>query len=584
MHLTDIVSEFARTGDRPALLFGSGRSLSYAELDEQMRRFANRLGHGEKRLVAIAAEASEHAIVAYLAALRSGHAVAMLPPCDERIWDDFIDAFQPDFTFRRADGRWRLIEESRPGKDREAIHPDLALLLMTSGSSGAAKAVRLSHANLDANSRSIAAYLELSSTDRAALVLPLHYSYGLSVLNSHLIAGGSIFFPGTSVTDGDFISIIDESGCTNLSGVPYSYELLERSNFRTSHTRALRLMTVAGGKLDSDLIRLYRDHMRAKGGRFFVMYGQTEATARIAFVPPESLSDDEQRIGLSIPGGSLTLADDEGRPITQSGISGELIYRGPNVMMGYGIERSDLARGAEIEALSTGDIAVRDEQGFFRIVGRKSRFAKIAGLRIGFDVMEQALLREGIAAAVLGDDAGLQVYVVDAGSLKRAQAILAEASGLPANLISATARARLPRLASGKIDYAGLKEETRKRRAKTPRGVGHGAGCLCPRILSPRRQPQGQFHLARRRFAAFPAVGDRARTSWRCCSRRLGTHDDRRAWHAPAGGVSGEARRGKRGTGRPGAESRRNPVGGDPARDVLAHSRRFRRNDAAGRL
>lgn len=466
MHLTDIVSEFARTGDRPALLFGSGRSLSYAELDEQMRRFANRLGHGEKRLVAIAAEASEHAIVAYLAALRSGHAVAMLPPCDERIWDDFIDAFQPDFTFRRADGRWRLIEESRPGKDREAIHPDLALLLMTSGSSGAAKAVRLSHANLDANSRSIAAYLELSSTDRAALVLPLHYSYGLSVLNSHLIAGGSIFFPGTSVTDGDFISIIDESGCTNLSGVPYSYELLERSNFRTSHTRALRLMTVAGGKLDSDLIRLYRDHMRAKGGRFFVMYGQTEATARIAFVPPESLSDDEQRIGLSIPGGSLTLADDEGRPITQSGISGELIYRGPNVMMGYGIERSDLARGAEIEALSTGDIAVRDEQGFFRIVGRKSRFAKIAGLRIGFDVMEQALLREGIAAAVLGDDAGLQVYVVDAGSLKRAQAILAEASGLPANLISATARARLPRLASGKIDYAGLKEETRKRRAK----------------------------------------------------------------------------------------------------------------------
>ncbi|RUM19347.1 AMP-dependent synthetase [Rhizobium vallis] len=466
MLLTDIVSEIARTEDRPALLFGGGRSLSYAELDEQMRRFANRLGHGEKRLVAIAAEASEHATVAYLAALRSGHAVAMLPPCDERIWDDFIDAFQPDFTFRRADGRWRLIEDIRPGKDRPAIHPDLALLLMTSGSSGAAKAVRLSRANLDANSRSIAAYLELSSSDRAALVLPLHYSYGLSVLNSHLIAGGSIFFPGTSVTDGDFVRIIDENGCTNLSGVPYSYELLERSDFRTSQTRALRLMTVAGGKLDSDLIRLYRDHMRAQGGRFFVMYGQTEATARIAFVPPESLSDEEQRIGISIPGGSLTLADDEGRPISQSGIAGELVYRGPNVMMGYGRERGDLARGAEIEALSTGDIAVRDEQGFFRIVGRKSRFAKIAGLRIGFDVMEQALLREGITAAVLGDDAGLRVYVVDAGCLKRARAVVAEASGLPANLISATARDSLPRLASGKIDYACLREETRKGRAE----------------------------------------------------------------------------------------------------------------------
>ncbi|OWK23400.1 hypothetical protein AJ87_37415 [Rhizobium yanglingense] len=268
--------------------------------------------------------------------------------------------------------------------------------------------MRLSYANLDANSRSIAAYLELSSTDRAALVLPLHYSYGLSVLNSHLIAGGSVFFPGISVMDGDFACIIDESGCTNLSGVPYSYELLERSNFRTSQSKALRVMTVAGGKLNADLIRLYRDHMRAKGGRFFVMYGQTEATARIAFVPPESLSDKEERIGTAIPGGSLTLVDDEGAPITQSGTAGELVYRGPNVMMGYGMQRSDLARGAEIEALNTGDIAVQDEHGFFRIVGRKSRFAKIAGLRIGFDIMEQALLREGIAAAAIGDDAGLQ--------------------------------------------------------------------------------------------------------------------------------------------------------------------------------
>ncbi|MHC2301390.1 AMP-binding protein [Rhizobium mongolense] len=302
MLLTDIVSEIARREDHAALLFGSGRSLSYAELDGQTRRFANRLGQGQKRLVAIAAEASEHAIVAYLAALRAGHAVAMLPPCDERLWDDFLNAFQPDFIFRPANGRWRLIEEPRPGNGSRAIHPDLALLLMTSGSSGAAKAVRLSYANLDANSRSIADYLELSSTDRAALVLPLHYSYGLSVLNSHLLAGGSVFFPGISVVDGDFARIIDESGCTNLSGVPYSYELLERSNFRSSESKALRVMTVAGGKLNADLIRLYRDHMRTNGGRFFVMYGQTEATARISFVPPESLSDKEERIGIAIPG------------------------------------------------------------------------------------------------------------------------------------------------------------------------------------------------------------------------------------------------------------------------------------------
>ncbi|TIX95004.1 MAG: AMP-dependent synthetase, partial [Mesorhizobium sp.] len=138
-------------------------------------------------------------------------------------------------------GRWRLVREARCARDAEPLHPDLALLLMTSGSSGAAKAVRLSYGNLEANARSIAAYLELSSDDRAALVLPLHYSYGLSVLNSHLIAGASVLFPGASIMDSDFLTTIADGGCTNLSGVPYSYELLERARFREVEFGTLRM-------------------------------------------------------------------------------------------------------------------------------------------------------------------------------------------------------------------------------------------------------------------------------------------------------------------------------------------------------
>lgn len=472
MPSVDLVSEIARGGQRTALLFPDGRTLSYAELDSLTLRFATRLGQGEKQLVAISAEASEHVVVAYLGALRAGHAVAMLPPCDDKLWDDFLAVFQPDFTFRLADGRWRLIKEVRSEREAQPVHPDLALLLMTSGSSGAAKAVRLSHANLDANARSIATYLELSCADRAALVLPLHYSYGLSVLNSHLIGGGSILFPGISVMHGDFPRVIADGGCTNLSGVPYSYELLERAQFRSAEVKTLRMMTVAGGQLAPDLIRLYRDHMRAREGGFFVMYGQTEATARIAFVPPECLSDREERIGMAIPGGSLSLIDAQGNPIRQSGTPGDLIYRGPNVMMGYAEQRCDLARGAELEALNTGDVAVRDEQGYFRIVGRKSRFAKIAGLRIGFDSMEQALKRAGIAAAVLGDDGGLHAYVTDAGTIARAQCILAETSRLPANLVSVTAVDNFPRLTSGKTDYACLEQDRLKRRTEIRCGTG----------------------------------------------------------------------------------------------------------------
>lgn len=477
MHSLDLVSEFARGEQRAALLFADGRSLSYAELDDLAQHFATRLGDEGKQLVAISAEPSEHAVVAYLGALRVGHAVAMLPPCDKRVWDDFLAAFQPDFTYRRADGRWRLVKEAWPARDIEPLHPDLALLLMTSGSSGAAKAVRLSYANLEANARAITTYLELSSADRAALMLPLHYSYGLSVLNSHLIAGGSILFPGVSAMDGDFLQIIADGGCTNLSGVPYSYELLERMRFRDAKLKGLRMMTVAGGQLSPDVIRLYRDHLRAVGGRFFVMYGQTEATARIAFVPPESLSDREERIGVAIPGGSLGLVDDKGEPVSRSGIPGELVYRGPNVMMGYAEQRCDLARGAEVETLNTGDIAVQDEQGFFRIVGRKSRFSKIAGLRIGFDIMEQALERAGIAAAVLGDDRGLQAYVTGPGSAGRAQRILAEVSRLPANLVRVSTRGDFPRLASGKIDYSCLQREMLLGRAeiRSERGGVPGA-------------------------------------------------------------------------------------------------------------
>ncbi|OHV22624.1 AMP-dependent synthetase [Rhizobium sp. RMa-01] len=461
----DLFSEIARADQRPVLIFADGRALSYADLDARTQRFAERLGWGEKRLVAISADLSEHVIVAYLGALRAGHAVAMLPPCDDRLWREFLSAFQPDFTYRPAGGRWRLVEETRPSQSQRQrqsaapLHPDLALLLMTSGSSGPAKAVRLSYANLDANARSIAHYLELSPADRTALVLPLHYSYGLSVLHSHLVAGGSIFIPGVSVVSEEFARLLGESGCTNLSGVPYSFELMERTRFRSHELMALRFMTVAGGRLAPELIRLYRDHMRANGGRLFVMYGQTEAAARIAFVPPASLADNEERIGIAIPGGSLSLVGDDGHPLDRPDVAGELVYAGPNVMMGYGTDRADLQRGAEVAALKTGDIAMRDEDGFYRIVGRKSRFAKVAGLRIGFDIMEQVLAEEGIVAAVVGDDHGLQAYVSDARDVDRALDMLVEASHLPASLVSVGTRRELPRLASGKIDYAGLREE-----------------------------------------------------------------------------------------------------------------------------
>ncbi len=411
-------------------------------------------------LLGIEAAHSEHAVITYLAALQAGHAVVLLPPSDVLQGAVIDTAFEPDITFRQIDGRWRSIRQMQ-GRGETGIppHPDLALLLMTSGSTGDAKAVRLSARNLDANAMSIAQYLGLSASDRGCMALPLHYSYGLSVLHSHLSVGASLYFPKMSISDPQFLTRLDESRCTNFSGVPYSYELLENIGFRNRKPSTLRFMTVAGGRLSPDIIRRYNRLMRENDGAFFAMYGQTEATARLAYVPPDRLEGNEDCIGIAIPGGELTLQDENGRPILAPRQPGELVYRGPNIMMGYASSRRELTHGHEIDCLKTGDLAEFDEHGLFRICGRLKRISKIAGLRIGHDAMEQALEKRGIQAAVVGNDKAIHAYCAGPADEHEVKRILAAASGLTLLQVGATLSASLPRLPSGKFDYSRLTQE-----------------------------------------------------------------------------------------------------------------------------
>ena len=445
------VAHLAAQGNKPALVFPGGRVVSYRELAARVERQASHW-RGRRGLVMLEAELSEHAIVAYLAALDAGHAIA-LQGADAMKADR--DTFKPDFCHRRIDGRWRT---ERLDGDPVVPHPDLAVLLSTSGSTGQGKYVRLSKTNIEANALAIAEYLGLTAADRACLVLPLHYSYGLSVLNAHLAVGASLYLPGGSILEQAFLDGLAESGCTNLSGVSYSYELLEKVGFRERQFPRLRFMTVAGGRLPPEKVRLYNEHLIACGASFFVMYGQTEATARMAYMPSERLRGREDRIGVAIPGGSLTIEDESGRLITASEEAGELVYRGANVMMGYAGSRAELARGPELSELRTGDLAVRDDDGFFRIVGRTKRISKIAGLRIGHDGLEAALERHDIAAAVVGNDVEIHAFFVgecDADGVRR---LLVSASGLTLLQVRATRIDVLPRLASGKIDYEALRQ------------------------------------------------------------------------------------------------------------------------------
>ena len=431
-------------GNAATAIVSAENTLSYSDLHHRVDALARRIGGG-KKLVAVDAQPTLDFIVSYLAALKAGHAVALLPPGDASAAEAFSRDFGPDISFALDGDAWRMTE--RAARRRGGIHPELAVMLATSGTEGRPRWVRLSRTNVAANAASIAEYLGLDSRDRAAQTLPFHYSYGLSVLNSHLAAGGSIAFCGGSVIAEGFVATAAELGCTTMAGVPYSFELLERIGFRQRMWPELRIMTSAGGRLPPELVTGYARAMQAHGGRLFVMYGQTEATARMAYLPPEQAAAHPDCIGIAIPGGSFRIEAARGE-------EGELFYRGPNVMMGYATSRADLSRGPEHDELATGDIAAMTEAGLIRLVGRARRFSKIAGLRIGHEAIEWGLRQHGISCAVTGDDVAITVHAeATEEDLVR---LAAEAAGIPQRFIRLERHAALPRLASGKIDYRAL--------------------------------------------------------------------------------------------------------------------------------
>lgn len=429
-------SGLRRFGQAAALVTATGE-VSYAALADRADAFAARLGTGRKLVVLEAAPAVEF-VAAYLGAMAAGHAVALVAAGEVAA---FRARFAPDATYARQGGRWRLLIDGR--RAREALHPDLALVLTTSGSTGQGKAVRLSTRAVEENAAAIVRYLGLTGAERAALVLPMHYSYGLSVLHSHLSVGASVWLDEGGMLAAGFLNALQAVRATSLATVPHGYEMLSRIGFADAALPDLKTLTVAGGALPVARMREAAAGMAARGGRFFAMYGQTEATARIAYVPPDRALVEERAgvIGVAVPGGRLWLR------------GGELFYDGPGVMMGYAATRADFARGAEVTALATGDLAVQDADGMFRIVGRAKRMSKIAGLRIGHDAVEAGLAARGIVAAVGGDDAGLRVLAEGAGDVAAEVAAL---TGLTARHVTVRQVAALPRLANGKVDYAAL--------------------------------------------------------------------------------------------------------------------------------
>src|SRR6476619_4365758 len=276
-----------------------------------------------------------------VAARAAGH--VGLPVAAGRDHTAILQTYEPDVVID-ANGI-----QHRDQRGRHRLHPDLALLLSTSGSTGSPKLVRLSHRNLATNTAAIAEYLDIRETDRAATTLPMSYCYGLSVIHSHLLRGAGLILTDRSVVDDEFWDSFRCHRGTTFPGVPHTFDLLDRIGFDGSSVPDLRYVTQAGGRLAPDQVRRFAALGSRHGWDLFVMYGATEATARMAYLPTELAFDNPHCIGVPIPGGEFRIEPTgDGR----DGV-GELVYRGPNVMMGYASTPHDLALGHRVDELHT---------------------------------------------------------------------------------------------------------------------------------------------------------------------------------------------------------------------------------------
>ena len=400
------------------------------------------------------------AVLRYLGALAARFPIALLDPATSAL-ADLTRRFQPTLVVGLdAPGP---VPAEPPGGYRRTVcpelgpvwyrarpstapppHPRLALLLTTSGSTGNPRLVRLSRGAVLANARAIVAALGLTGAEVAPTSLPLFYVYGLSVLNSHLSCGATVVIEPRGLLERGFWDSAERYRATSLAAVPYQFEMLRRLRFTPESYPSLKTLTTSGGALPPEVAAEFGTRMAEAGGGLYRMYGMTEAAPRIAVLPPARLPDKPGSVGLPVPGGAVSIAD------------GEVVYTGPNVMMGYAETAADLARGDDLGGvLHTGDLGHFDDEGFLYLTGRTKRIGKIFGIRLNLDDIER-MVGDGVPVAAVSQDDKIVIWTEDpdacrAGAVDLATRLRVHHSGFDVRAID-----RLPLRPNGKVDYQAL--------------------------------------------------------------------------------------------------------------------------------
>lgn len=447
-----------------AVIDDSGNNITYGELCLFTERFVNVIS--ERVLIFIVCENSIGAAAGFIASL-TGRIVPLLlgNTTDRESLIKLTEIYKPQYIWTTKDharnynyqtvfkefGYELLKTDYKPYK----LYNDLSFLLPTSGSTGSPKLVRHSYRNIEDNSRNVAEFFELSDKEIPIAALPIHYTMGLSVLTSHLYSGSTILLTKRNLTDKEFWEFIRKHKATSFTGVPFSFEILYKLRFLKMDLPHLKLITQGGGKLRLQLFKEYADYAYNNGKKFIATYGQTEGTARMAYLPAELAREKLCSIGKAIPNGELSLVDEKGNIINEPDVTGQLVFKGSNVTLGYANSCEDLLLGDENRGiLYTGDLAKRDKDGCYYIIGRMKRFLKLYGLRIGLDEIEE-IIRAEFETDVLctGNDEQMTVKITRQDIKDNVLHLITEKTGLFHKAIQISYTETLPKNETGKVIY-----------------------------------------------------------------------------------------------------------------------------------
>lgn len=462
--------DFGKFGTRAAVVDEYGTEITYEQLEREGNKIADAIAG--RCFVFALCENAIGSVLGYSAFINHRIVPALLSSHLEReLLEHLLSVYSPAYLWvpeEQKDGfagseivyeayQYALLRTNY--EKNYPLYDELCLLLTTSGSTGSPKFVRQSYKNVRANAKSIAEYLKLDETEKPITTLPMNYTYGLSIINSHFLAGASLLVTEKGLMQKEFWNFFQEKGATSFGGVPYTYEMLDRLRFWRMELPSLRTMTQAGGKLIPELHKKFAEYAAEHKKNFVVMYGQCEATARMGYLPAEKAVEKCGSMGIAIPGGRFHLVDVNGNVISEPYVTGELVYEGENVTLGYAECGEDLIKADERGGvLQTGDMAQFDRDGYYYIVGRKKRFLKIYGNRVNLDEIDRMVKGKfnNLDCASTGVDDHMYIFVTDAALAGAVKEFVVSKTKLNPAAFRTVVIDEIPKNDSGKILYKEL--------------------------------------------------------------------------------------------------------------------------------